>query len=90
MEGGFRTAAQADSFRSALLTAARKGEAFSLATGRPTAWERAKAETTWYDFACALRGHEVEAGLRQVPQGHRPRADRGDPRHADRGARPAG
>src|SRR5450755_936670 len=33
---GFRNAAQADSFRSALLTAARKGEAFSLATGRPT------------------------------------------------------
>jgi integrase len=49
---GFRTTAQADSFRSALLTAARKGEAFSLATGRPTAWERNKAETTWYEFAC--------------------------------------
>ena len=49
---GFRTAAQADSFRSALLTAARKGEAFSLATGRPTAWERTKAATTWYEFAC--------------------------------------
>ena len=49
----FRTAAQADSFRSALLTAARKGEAFSLATGRPTAWERTKAEITWYEFACA-------------------------------------
>jgi len=49
---GFRTAAQADSFRSALMTAARKGEAFSVATGRPTAWERAKAETTWYEFAC--------------------------------------
>jgi len=49
---GFRTAAQADSFRSALLTAARKGEAFSLATGRPAAWERTKAETTWYEFAC--------------------------------------
>jgi hypothetical protein len=48
----FRTAAQADSFRSALLTAARKGEAFSAATGRPTAWERTKAETTWYEFAC--------------------------------------
>src|SRR5215467_12213530 len=48
----FRTAAQADSYRSALLTAARKGEAFSLATGRPTAWEREKAETTWYEFAC--------------------------------------
>jgi ribosomal protein L29 len=50
---GFRTVAQADSFRSALLTAARKGEAFSLATGRPVAWERTKAETSWYDFACA-------------------------------------
>ncbi len=49
---GFRNAAQADSFRSALLTAARRGEAFSLATGRPTAWEREKAETTWYEFAC--------------------------------------
>jgi hypothetical protein len=49
---GFRTAAQADSFRSALLTAARKGEAFSLATGRPTAWERERAETNWYAFAC--------------------------------------
>ena len=49
---GFRTAAQADSFRSALLTAARKGEAFSLATGRPTAWERRRPHTTWYEFAC--------------------------------------
>lgn len=43
---GFRTAAQADSFRSALLTATRKGEAFSLGTGKPTAWERRKAETS--------------------------------------------
>jgi integrase len=50
---GFRTAAQADSFRSALLTAARKGEAFSLASGRPAAWERTKADTTWYEFACS-------------------------------------
>ena len=50
---GFRNAAQADSFHSALLTAARKGEAFSLATGRPTAWEREKAQITWYEFACA-------------------------------------
>ena len=50
---GFRNAAQADSFRSALLTAARKGEAFSLATGRPASWERTKADTRWYEFACA-------------------------------------
>ena len=49
----FRTVAQADSFRSALLTAARKGEAFSLTAGRPVAWERTKAETGWYEFACA-------------------------------------
>ena len=53
MEGSVRKAAQADSFRSALMTAARKGEAFSLGTGRPTAWERTKAVTTWYEFACA-------------------------------------
>jgi hypothetical protein len=45
--------AREDGFRSAVLTAVRKGEAFSLATGRPTAWERAKAETGWYEFACA-------------------------------------
>ena len=32
---GFRNAALADSFRSSLLTAVRKGEAFSLTTGRP-------------------------------------------------------
>jgi hypothetical protein len=37
---GFRNAAQADSFRSSLLTAARKGEAFSLSTGRPVSWTR--------------------------------------------------
>jgi hypothetical protein len=49
---GFRTAAQADSFRSALLTAARKGDAFNVNTGRPVAWERGKADTSWYEFAC--------------------------------------
>lgn len=49
---GFRTAAQADSFRSSLLIATRKGEAFSLLTGRPTAWERSKADISWYEFAC--------------------------------------
>jgi integrase len=49
---GFRNAAQADSFRSALLTATRKGEEFSLASGRPTAWAREKAQITWFEFAC--------------------------------------
>ena len=49
---GFRIAALADSFRSGLLTAARKGEAFNVSTGRPTAWDRSKVETSWYQFAC--------------------------------------
>ncbi len=34
----FRNAAQADSFRSSLLAAARQGQAFSIATGRPHSW----------------------------------------------------
>ena len=45
---GFRNAAQADSFRSSLLTAARKGEAFSLNSGRPASWERKESPITWY------------------------------------------
>jgi integrase len=49
----FRNAAQADSFRSSLQVAARNGEAFSLATGRPVAWQRTENEMSWYDFACA-------------------------------------
>ncbi len=36
----FRTAAQSDSFRSELMTAARKGEAFSTRTGQPVSWQR--------------------------------------------------
>lgn len=49
----FRKSAQADSFRSSLLTAARNGEAFSITTGRPISWQRANSEMSWYDFACA-------------------------------------
>ena len=45
---GFRSAALADSFRSSLLTAARKGEAFSLNTGRPVSWERKEFTVSWY------------------------------------------
>jgi hypothetical protein len=45
---GFRNAALADSFRSSLLTAARKGEAFSLSTGRPVSWKRDESGLTWY------------------------------------------
>lgn len=49
----FRNAAQADVFRSELLTAARRGQAFSLATGEPVSWQRSKHDMTWYSFACA-------------------------------------
>jgi site-specific recombinase XerC len=54
---GFRNAALADSFRSSLLTAARKGEAFSLTSGRPLSWQRTESALTWYaltlDYAAA-------------------------------------
>jgi hypothetical protein len=46
----FRTSAQAESFRSALVTAARSGEAFRLDTGRPVSWGRQEASMSWYDF----------------------------------------
>src|SRR5690349_21340850 len=47
---GFRNAALADSFRSSLLSAARKGEAFSPSTGRPASWKRDESTVTWYDL----------------------------------------
>ena len=86
---GFRTAAQADSFRSALLTAARRGEAFNLATGRPTVWEREKARTSWYEFACAY----VDMKWKQASAKYRKDIARalttGDACDADRGTRAA-
>lgn len=48
--GGFRSAALADSFRSSLLTAARRREAFSLTTGRPVSWKRDESSLTWYGW----------------------------------------
>lgn len=64
----FRKDAQADSFRSELLTAARKGEAFSTLTGRPVSWKRTASEMTWYDFACAytdMKWKAAAAGYRK-------------------------
>ena len=49
----FRNAAQADSFRSSLLAAARNGEAFSLRSGRPVAWERHVSPMSWYALTLA-------------------------------------
>ncbi|WP_068920876.1 tyrosine-type recombinase/integrase [Planobispora rosea] len=49
----FRNSAQAESFRSDLVSAARKGEAFSLTTGLPISWKRKESALTWYGFALA-------------------------------------
>ncbi|MBP2708213.1 tyrosine-type recombinase/integrase [Microbispora sp. RL4-1S] len=49
----FPKEAQADAFRSKLVTAARSGEPFSLATGEPASWARAdRPDMSWYSFAC--------------------------------------
>ena len=49
----FKTRALADSFRSELLTAARKGEPFDIGSGRPQSMAEATRDVGWYDFACA-------------------------------------
>jgi hypothetical protein len=65
---GFRNAALADSFRSSLLTAARKGEAFGLTTGRPVSWKRDEAVLTWY--ALTLDYTAAKWPYAQSPQIH--------------------
>lgn len=47
----FRNKAQAESFRAALITATKNGEAFSLETGRPAAWQREENAISWYAFS---------------------------------------
>ena len=49
----FRTRSLADSFRSELLSAARRGEAFDTDTCMPTSASRTGADINWYDFACS-------------------------------------
>jgi integrase len=48
----YKNAAQAESFRADLVSAARKGEAFDMDSGLPVSMERAIRVMTWYDFAC--------------------------------------
>jgi integrase len=48
----FTSAALADSFRSELVTATRKGEPFDTETGLPVA-ATAAPTTNWYEFACS-------------------------------------
>jgi integrase len=47
----FRTRALADSFRADLLSATRRGEAFSVETGRPVSASRPDRDLGWYEFA---------------------------------------
>jgi hypothetical protein len=48
----FRTKALAESFRSELVSAQRKGEAFTIEAGLPISTARRESEMSWYDFAC--------------------------------------
>ena len=63
----FRSAAQADSFRASLVSAARKGEAFRLDTGRPVSWAREESSMTWYTFTLSY----VEAKWPYASPNHR-------------------
>jgi len=47
----YRNSAQAESFRSELVAAARRGEAFYLATGLPVSMNRVDGSVPWYTFA---------------------------------------
>ncbi|WP_128382393.1 tyrosine-type recombinase/integrase [Streptomyces cavernae] len=47
----FTSSGQADSFRSNLVTASRKGEAFSTTTGLPVSQGSKASGINWYDFA---------------------------------------
>jgi hypothetical protein len=47
----FRTKAQAASFEAELRSAAARGEAFDVSTGRPVSWAaKADGTVTWFDF----------------------------------------
>ncbi|GGS61439.1 tyrosine-type recombinase/integrase [Actinokineospora fastidiosa] len=48
----FKTTALAESFRSELVAAARKGEAFRVEDGQPVSAARASKETPWFTLAC--------------------------------------
>jgi integrase len=48
----FRTKALAESFRAELMSAARRGEAFEVDTGRPLSMRRISKDVDWYRFAC--------------------------------------
>ncbi|WP_328970404.1 tyrosine-type recombinase/integrase [Streptomyces sp. NBC_00239] len=54
----FATAALADAFRSELVSATRRGEPFSVTTGRPVSHKSGASEVSWYDFAVQFVDHQ--------------------------------
>ncbi|TMR88069.1 tyrosine-type recombinase/integrase [Nonomuraea basaltis] len=65
----FQKSAQADAYRSNLVTAARDGEAFSLLTGEPVKWNRAgQPEMSWYEFACKFADFKWKAASAKYRQ----------------------
>jgi integrase len=48
----FKTGTLAESFRSDLVSASRRGEAFHVDTGRPVSMKRAASDLSWFSFAC--------------------------------------
>jgi len=65
----FRATAAAESFRSELITAQRRGEAFDTVSGRPISKLRCnKPTTSWCEFACAyvdMKWPEISGGYRK-------------------------
>lgn len=66
----YQTSAQADSFRSELVAAQRRGEAFSLSTGRPVSWQRAQQDMSWYEFACAYADMKWKRASAKIGRAH--------------------
>jgi integrase len=63
----FRLSAQAESFRSELVTAANRGEPFDTLTGLPARMKQSKPVPTWYEFALQF----VEAKWPYASPNHR-------------------
>jgi dTDP-4-dehydrorhamnose reductase len=69
----FATRALADAFRSELVSATRRGEAFSLSTGRPVSHQSGATAVNWYDFAVQFADAQWDG--RQQPEEHLQGAD---------------
>src|SRR5262249_27502400 len=63
----FATRGLAESFRSALMQATRRGEAFDIATGLPETQVREQAAVTWYQPSLDYINMKWPDSRRQVP-----------------------